>query len=67
MWFFFEPLISPLPNRSSALGRRLGFVFVRSGAERRLLILTERDPLSVAAQSFDPFKVHSTAPAERHC
>jgi hypothetical protein len=32
-----------------------GFVFVCSGAERRLLMLTERDPYSTGAQSFSPF------------
>lgn len=32
-----------------------GFVFVRREAERRLLMLTERDPGSTAAQSFSPF------------
>jgi len=33
-----------------------GFVFVRREAERRLLMLTERDPASTAAQSFNPFR-----------
>jgi hypothetical protein len=33
-----------------------GFVFIRREAERRLLMLTARDPHSSAAQSFDPFK-----------
>jgi hypothetical protein len=32
-----------------------GFVFVRRGSERRLLMLTPRDPYSTAAQSFNPF------------
>jgi hypothetical protein len=34
-----------------------GFVFVQRAGERRLLMLTPRDPLSSAAQSFDPFRV----------
>jgi hypothetical protein len=33
-----------------------GFVFIRNGADRRLLMLTPRDPRSAAAQSFDPFR-----------
>lgn len=32
-----------------------GFVFVRCEAERRLLMLTPRDPYSTVAQSFSPF------------
>jgi hypothetical protein len=38
-----------------------GFVFIRRDTERRLLMLTPRDPLSTTAQSFDPFR--STAAA----
>jgi hypothetical protein len=30
-------------------------VFIRNGAERRLLMLTPRDPYDTAPQSFDPF------------
>ncbi len=33
-----------------------GFVFIRREAERRLLMLTPRDPHSTGAQSFNPFK-----------
>jgi hypothetical protein len=33
-----------------------GFVFVRRGADRRLLMLTPRDLRSTAAQSFNPFR-----------
>jgi len=33
-----------------------GFVFVCNGTERRLLMLTPRDPHSTATQSFDPFR-----------
>ena len=33
-----------------------GFVFIRRGIERRLLMLTPRDPRSTAAQSFTPFR-----------
>jgi hypothetical protein len=33
-----------------------GFVFVRRGPDRRLLMLTERDPHSVDAHSFSPFR-----------
>jgi hypothetical protein len=32
-----------------------GFVFIRREAERRLLMLTPRDPYSTTAQSFSPF------------
>jgi hypothetical protein len=33
-----------------------GFVFIRRDSERRLLMLTPRNPHSTGAQSFDPFK-----------
>jgi hypothetical protein len=33
-----------------------GFVFIRREAERRLLMLTPRDPYDTALQSFDPFR-----------
>ena len=33
-----------------------GFVFIRRAAERRLLMLTQRDPYSTAVQSFNPFR-----------
>jgi hypothetical protein len=33
-----------------------GFVFIRREPERRLLMLTPRDPYSTAPQSFDPFR-----------
>ena len=33
-----------------------GFVFIRNGADRRLLMLTPRDPRCTAAQSFNPFR-----------
>jgi hypothetical protein len=33
-----------------------GFVFIRAGADRRLLMLTPRDPHSTTAQSFNPFQ-----------
>jgi hypothetical protein len=32
-----------------------GFVFMRRAAERRLLMLTRRDPFTTTAQSFSPF------------
>jgi hypothetical protein len=32
-----------------------GFVFIRREGERRLLMLTSRDPYSAARQSFSPF------------
>ena len=32
-----------------------GFVFIRRAGERRLLILTERDPHDVRRQAFSPF------------
>jgi hypothetical protein len=33
-----------------------GFVFIRRDTERRLLMLTPRDPYSTTSQSFDPFR-----------
>jgi hypothetical protein len=33
-----------------------GFVFIRRGADRRLLALTPRDPYDTAPQSFSPFQ-----------
>jgi hypothetical protein len=33
-----------------------GFVFIRRAGERRLLMLTERDPYSTTVQSFSPFR-----------
>ena len=33
-----------------------GFVFIRREGERRLLMLTPRDPYSATAQSFSPFR-----------
>lgn len=33
-----------------------GFVFVNRGGERRLLMVTERDPSDDSLQSFDPFR-----------
>jgi hypothetical protein len=33
-----------------------GFVFIRSGTDRRLLMLTPKDPYSTAPQSFSPFR-----------
>ena len=33
-----------------------GFVFIRRGRERRLLMLTPRDPNNQTSQSFDPFR-----------
>ena len=35
---------------------KYGFVFIRREAERRLLMLTERDPYSTESHSFDPFR-----------
>jgi hypothetical protein len=32
-----------------------GFVFIRRGAERRLVTLSARDPFNATAQSFSPF------------
>jgi hypothetical protein len=36
-----------------------GFVFLRRNGERRLLILTERDPYDLRPQSFSPFSAQS--------
>ena len=44
-------------------GALYGFVFIRRLGERRMLMLTPRDPLQISPQSFDPFKV--SAPRER--
>ncbi len=33
-----------------------GFVFIRRAGERRLLMLTQRDPRDTAPQSFSPFR-----------
>jgi hypothetical protein len=33
-----------------------GFAFIRRQGERRLLMLTSRDPFDSSLQSFDPFK-----------
>jgi hypothetical protein len=35
---------------------RFGFAFVRRDGERRLLLLTPRDPYDKSPQSFNPFK-----------
>jgi hypothetical protein len=35
---------------------RFGFVFIRRLGERRMLMLTPRDPFAASGQSFDPFK-----------
>jgi hypothetical protein len=35
---------------------RFGFAFIRRDGERRLLMLTPRDPRDTTAQSFSPFK-----------
>jgi len=43
---------------------RYGLVFIRRLGERRMLMLTPRDPFQTSAQSFDPFK--NNAPRERH-
>jgi hypothetical protein len=34
-----------------------GFVFIRRSDERRLLMLTPRDPYDSTSQSFDPFRL----------
>jgi hypothetical protein len=36
-------------------GVEYGFVFIRRGADRRLVMLTPRNPHSTTAQSFTPF------------
>ena len=37
-----------------------GFVFIQRLGERRLLMLTPRDPFATSQQSFDPFKCIAT-------
>jgi hypothetical protein len=44
-------------------GTPYGFAFIRRQSERRLLMLTPRDPFDSSLQSFDPFK--SNAARER--
>jgi hypothetical protein len=39
---------------------RYGFVFIRRLGERRMLMLTPRDPFAKSQQSFDPFKSNMT-------
>jgi hypothetical protein len=41
-----------------------GFVFIGRQGERRMMILTPRDPFQISAQSFEPIK--NNAPHERH-
>jgi|ERR1700722_1980093 len=40
---------------------RYGFVFIRRLGERRMLMLTPRDPFATSQQAFDPFKSASLA------
>jgi hypothetical protein len=40
---------------SAESGHEFGFVFLRRVGQRRLLILTERDPYDTRPQSFSPF------------
>jgi len=35
---------------------KYGFVFIRRDTERRLLMLTPRDPYDIAPQAFSPFR-----------
>jgi hypothetical protein len=44
-------------------GCEFGFVFLRRAGERRLLILTERDPYDRRPQSFSPFCQNFAPPA----
>ncbi|MEA3197456.1 MAG: hypothetical protein QOF32_1508 [Gammaproteobacteria bacterium] len=37
-------------------GAEYGFVFIRRVDERRLLMLTPRDPYDTTAQAFNPFR-----------
>jgi hypothetical protein len=37
-------------------GTEYGFVFIRRETERRLLMLTPRDPYDTTSQSFSPFR-----------
>jgi hypothetical protein len=64
--------VEPYCDLSAAMGRALqqlrslgwqaegdtpyGFAFIRRRGERRLLMLTPRDPFDSSVQSFDPFK-----------
>jgi hypothetical protein len=43
-------------------GTTYGFAFIRRQGERRLLMLTPRDPFDSSLQSFDPFKNNSSVP-----
>jgi hypothetical protein len=63
----FEPHSNLLAAMAAAIERQagagwqtegsheFGFVFLRCDGERRLLILTERDPYDLRPQSFSPF------------
>src|ERR1700735_5851550 len=52
------PIIDRLVNDGWKLEStiRFGFVFLNRNSVRRLLILTERDPLDRRPQTFSPFK-----------
>jgi len=41
---------------------RFGFVFIRRERERRLLMLTPRDPYQTGPQSFNPYRSSSPVP-----
>jgi hypothetical protein len=41
---------------------RFGFAFIRRDGERRLLMLTPRDPFDASPQSFNPFRAPALAP-----
>lgn len=43
---------------------RYGFVFIRRLGERRMLMLTPRDPFATTQQAFDPFKSASSSGRE---
>jgi hypothetical protein len=49
--------ISRLANEGWQMegGEEFGFVFMRRAGERRLLILTERDPQDMRPQAFSPY------------
>jgi hypothetical protein len=43
-------------------GTPYGFAFIHRQGERRLLMLTPRDPFDASLQSFDPFKNSASVP-----
>jgi hypothetical protein len=52
----FEPPKAGPQGEGNGWPEYFGFVFINRNGIRRLLILTERDPLDTRPQTFSPFK-----------